>query len=46
MSALRLVYEKTATTGSKLDVVFYQLRVGLFFMDNDMITRNLVKAKR
>jgi 26S proteasome regulatory subunit N7 len=45
VSALRLVYEKTATTGSKLDVVFYQLRVGLFFMDNDMITRNLAKAK-
>ncbi|XP_062522588.1 26S proteasome non-ATPase regulatory subunit 6-like [Corticium candelabrum] len=45
VSALRLVYEKTATAGSKLDVVFYHLRIGLFFMDNDIIARNLEKAR-
>ncbi|XP_065829724.1 26S proteasome non-ATPase regulatory subunit 6-like [Oscarella lobularis] len=45
ISALRVVYEKTASVGSRLDLVFYQLRLGLFFMDDDLITRNIDKAK-
>lgn len=32
--------------GHRLDIVFYLLRIGLFYMDNDLITRNIEKAKR
>nr|KAF6421035.1 proteasome 26S subunit, non-ATPase 6 [Molossus molossus] len=31
--------------GHRLDIVFYLLRIGLFYMDNDLITRNTEKAK-
>ena len=31
--------------GYKLDIVFYQIRIGLFYLDNDLITRNIDKAK-
>ncbi|XP_047146534.1 26S proteasome non-ATPase regulatory subunit 6 isoform X2 [Hydra vulgaris] len=44
LSALRKSYEKTSMLGHKLDNVFQQIRVGFFFMDNDVITRNLEKA--
>lgn len=44
LSALRLSYEKTTTLGHKLDNVFMQIRVGLFYLDNDVITRNIEKA--
>ena len=29
----------------KLDIVFHQIRLGLFYMDHDLITRNLEKAQ-
>lgn len=32
--------------GHRLDIVFYLLRIGLFYMDSDLITRNSEKAKR
>merc|ERR1719228_872561 len=41
---LRQAFEKTTTLGHKLDNIFLQIRVGLFFMDNDLITRNMEKA--
>ncbi|XP_065674417.1 26S proteasome non-ATPase regulatory subunit 6 isoform X5 [Hydra vulgaris] len=44
LSILRKSYEKTSMLGHKLDNVFQQIRVGFFFMDNDVITRNLEKA--
>jgi len=44
LSALRKAYEKTTMLGHKLDNVFLQIRLGFFFMDNDVITRNLEKA--
>lgn len=44
LSALRQSYEKTTMLGHKLDNVFMQIRVGFFFLDNDVITRNLEKA--
>jgi len=44
LSMLRQSYEKTTTLGHKLDNVFLQIRVGFFFLDNDIITRNIEKA--
>lgn len=41
---LRQAFEKTSTLGHKLDNIFLQIRVGLFFLDNDIITRNIEKA--
>ncbi|KAG8127957.1 putative 26S proteasome non-ATPase regulatory subunit 6-like protein [Naja naja] len=38
-------YDKTVALGHRLDIVFYLLRIGLFYMDNDLITRNTEKAK-
>ena len=42
----RLAYEKCVTLGSRLDIVFYQIRIGMFFADNDIMVRNIEKAKR
>jgi 26S proteasome regulatory subunit N7 len=46
LTALKKTREKTVTTGFKLDIIFYYLRIGLFYMDNDLITRNIEEAKR
>jgi len=45
LTAFRLTYEKSVSLGMKLDIVFHQIRVGLFYMDHDLITRNLEKAQ-
>jgi len=44
LSSLRQSYEKTTTLGHKLDNIFLQIRVGFFFSDNDLVTRNIEKA--
>jgi len=44
LSNLRQSFEKITTLGHKLDNIFLQIRVGLFFLDNDVITRNIEKA--
>jgi len=44
-SAFRTTEEQTIGSGQKLDLVFTQIRLGLFWMDHDIITRNLEKAK-
>jgi len=45
LAQFRKTYEKTATLGHRLDLVFHQIRLGFFFMDFDVINRNLDKAK-
>lgn len=45
VSAFRLAYEKAVGLGYRMDIVFYLIRIGLFFMDHDLITRNIEKAK-
>ena len=42
----RKASEKVVTLGYKLDVVFHLIRLGLFYMDHDLINRNIEKAKR
>jgi len=45
VSQYRLTFEKTIGSGQKLDIVFTLIRVGLFYRDHDLITRNIEKAK-
>jgi len=45
LTQFRKTYEKTVTLGHRLDLVFHQIRLGFFFMDFDVISRNLDKAK-
>jgi len=44
LTNLRQAFEKTTTLGHKLDNIFLQIRLGLFFLDNDIIVRNMEKA--
>ncbi|XP_072027586.1 26S proteasome non-ATPase regulatory subunit 6-like [Amphiura filiformis] len=45
LTAFRKAFDKTVALGHRLDIIFHQIRVGLFFLDNDIITRNIDKAK-
>lgn len=45
VSAFRKTYEKTVSLGHRLDIIFHNIRIGLFFLDHDLITRNIEKAK-
>lgn len=42
----RKTLEKTVGLGHKLDIMFALIRVGLFYMDHDLIGKNIEKAKR
>lgn len=44
-TAFRKTYEKTVSLGHRLDIVFHLIRMGLFYIDHDLITRNIEKAK-
>ncbi|XP_055354156.1 26S proteasome non-ATPase regulatory subunit 6-like [Paramacrobiotus metropolitanus] len=44
-SAFRQCFEKTVGHGNKLDLIFQMIRIGLFFDDLDLTTRNLDKAR-
>ena len=46
MSTFRLAYDKTVALGYRMDVVFYLLRIGLFFTDHELIKSNIEKAQR
>jgi len=45
VSSFRETYEKTVALGQKLDIIFSTIRVGFFFRDFDLVSRNLDKAK-
>jgi len=45
LAQFRKTYEKTVTLGHRLDLIFHQIRLGFFFLDFDVISRNLDKAK-
>lgn len=45
VSSFRKTYEKTVSLGHRLDIIFHNIRIGLFFLDHDLITRNIEKAK-
>uniref|UniRef100_H2Z8K8 26S proteasome non-ATPase regulatory subunit 6 n=1 Tax=Ciona savignyi TaxID=51511 RepID=H2Z8K8_CIOSA len=46
LTVFRKAYEKTIALGHRLDIIFNQIRIGLFYMDHDLITRNIDKAKQ
>lgn len=45
VSAFRQTYEKTVGMGHRIDLIFNLIRLGLFFMDHQLINANLSKAK-
>ncbi|CAF0807031.1 unnamed protein product [Brachionus calyciflorus] len=45
LTQFRKTYEKTTSLGNRLDLIFHQIRIGFFYMDYDLISRNLEKAK-
>ncbi|KAI4498796.1 hypothetical protein M0802_005971 [Mischocyttarus mexicanus] len=45
ITAFRKTYDKTVSLGHRLDIVFHNIRIGLFYLDHDHITRNIEKAK-
>ena len=45
VTTFRQTYDKTVSLGHRLDIIFHLIRIGLFFMDHDLITRNIEKAK-
>ncbi|XP_053377033.1 26S proteasome non-ATPase regulatory subunit 6-like [Mercenaria mercenaria] len=45
LSQFRKTQEKTVSLGYRLDLVFHLIRIGLFYMDHDLINRNLEKAQ-
>lgn len=45
LTEFRKTYEKTVALGYRLDIVFHLIRMGLFYNDNDLITKNLEKAQ-
>ena len=45
LEAVRKTNEKTVGLGNRMDLVFLQIRIGLFFMDHEIIKNNIEKAK-
>ncbi|XP_058795294.1 26S proteasome non-ATPase regulatory subunit 6 [Phymastichus coffea] len=45
LAAFKKTYEKTVSLGHKLDIVFHNIRIGLFYLDHDLITKNIEKAE-
>ncbi|KAL8595136.1 hypothetical protein ACOMHN_013809 [Nucella lapillus] len=45
LTQFRQTYDKTVALGYRLDVVFHLIRLGLFYMDHDLINKNLEKAQ-
>ncbi|XP_041348370.1 26S proteasome non-ATPase regulatory subunit 6-like [Gigantopelta aegis] len=45
LSQFRKTYDKTVALGYRLDIVFHLIRLGLFYMDHDLIKKNLEKAQ-
>jgi 26S proteasome regulatory subunit N7 len=45
IAAFRKTYDKTVSLGQRLDIVFHQIRIGIFYTDHDLISRNIDKAK-
>ncbi|XP_014676814.1 PREDICTED: LOW QUALITY PROTEIN: 26S proteasome non-ATPase regulatory subunit 6-like [Priapulus caudatus] len=45
VTAFRKTYDITVAIGHKMDIVFHLIRIGLFYYDHDLITRNIDKAK-
>ncbi|KAJ3058430.1 26S proteasome non-ATPase regulatory subunit 6 [Podochytrium sp. JEL0797] len=45
VTAFKLAFEKTGPLGTRIDLVFAQIRIGFFHNDLDLINRNIEKAR-
>ena len=45
LAAFEVTFEKTVSLGQRLDIVFNIIRIGLFYMDHKLITKNIERAK-
>jgi 26S proteasome regulatory subunit N7 len=45
LSQFRKTGEKTLTLGYRLDMTFHEIRIGLFYMDHELIKKSLEKAQ-
>ncbi|XP_010250870.1 PREDICTED: 26S proteasome non-ATPase regulatory subunit 6 homolog [Nelumbo nucifera] len=45
LEQLKLTESKTVAIGHKMDIVFYSLQMGFFYMDFDLISKSIDKAK-
>jgi len=45
IESVRKTNEKTVGLGNRMDLVFLNIRIGLFFMDHEIIKANIEKAK-
>ncbi|CAG8576450.1 9841_t:CDS:2 [Paraglomus brasilianum] len=45
LTAYRAALEKTAGLGSRIDIIFCFVRVGFFFNDDDLISRNIERGR-
>ena len=44
VEAVRKTMEKTVGLGNRMDLLFHNIRIGLFWMDHSLIKANLEKA--
>ncbi|KAF9579284.1 26S proteasome non-ATPase regulatory subunit 6, partial [Lunasporangiospora selenospora] len=45
LTAYRVAFDKTVALGSRLDILFSNIRSGFFYRDNDLVSRNIEKAR-
>eukprot|EP01100_Stratorugosa_tubuloviscum_P003765 TRINITY_DN190_c1_g2_i1.p1 TRINITY_DN190_c1_g2~~TRINITY_DN190_c1_g2_i1.p1 ORF type:complete len:405 (-),score=145.50 TRINITY_DN190_c1_g2_i1:128-1291(-) len=45
LTAFDVVYAKTIAPGQRLDILFYLIKIGFFWQDNELISQNIEKAK-
>ncbi|XP_014203908.1 26S proteasome non-ATPase regulatory subunit 6 isoform X2 [Copidosoma floridanum] len=45
LTAFKKTYDKTVSLGHRLDIVFHIIRIGLFYLDHDLIIKNIEKAE-
>jgi len=46
LAAFDKTFEKTGSIGHKLDIIFHLIRIGLFYMNHQLISKNIEKAKK
>ena len=46
LEQLKVTEGKTVAVGQRMDLVFYMLQLGFFYMDFDLISKSIDKAKK
>lgn len=46
LEQLKVTEGKTVAVGQKMDLVFHTLQIGFFYMDFDLISKSIDKAKK